>query len=108
MRIHLMEKWYSRSDPGMAKDIIEVTTMRHFAEINLISSRIPDETIIPTLRHLLKENNLCEKSFQKVKAHLKGSYMAKKQGIIIDATLIAASSSTKYKEGNWEPETHQT
>lgn len=34
--------------------------------------------------------------------------MAMKQGIIIDATLIAAPSSTKNKQGERDPEMHQT
>jgi len=34
--------------------------------------------------------------------------MAMKQGTIIDATLIAAPSSTKNKDGKRDPEMHQT
>jgi IS5 family transposase len=34
--------------------------------------------------------------------------MAMKQGTIIDATLIAAPSSTKNKKGERDPEMHQT
>jgi IS5 family transposase len=34
--------------------------------------------------------------------------MAMKQGTIIDATLIAAPSSTKNKKGERNPEKHQT
>jgi IS5 family transposase len=43
-----------------------------------------------------------------VKAHLKDNGMAMKQGTIIDATLIAAPSSTKNKAGERDPEMHQT
>ena len=34
--------------------------------------------------------------------------MTMRQGTIVDATLIAAPSSTKNKEGNRDPEMHQT
>ncbi len=43
-----------------------------------------------------------------MKAHLKANGMAMKQGTIIDATLIAAPSSTKNKKGERDPEMHQT
>jgi IS5 family transposase len=38
-----------------------------------------------------------------VKSHLKERGIAMKQGAIIDATLIAAPSSTKNKDGKRDP-----
>ena len=43
-----------------------------------------------------------------MRAHLKAKGMAMKQGTIIDATLIAAPTSTKTKQGVRDPEMHQT
>jgi transposase, IS5 family len=108
LRIHLMQQWYSLSDPAMEDALIEVPTMRRFAGIDLVSERIPDETTILAFRHLLEKHNLGEQIFKKVKAHLKERGMAMKQGTIIDATLIAAPSSTKNKAGERDPEMHQT
>jgi len=107
-RIHLLQQWTSLSDPGMEEALIEVPTMRRFAGIDMISDRIPDETTILAFRHLLEKHNLGEQIFQTVKAHLKEHGMAMKQGTIIDATLIAAPSSTKNKAGERDPEMHQT
>ena len=59
-------------------------------------------------RHLLERHDLGKKVFETVKAHLKANGMAMKQGTIIDATLIAAPSSTKNKKGERDPEMHQT
>jgi IS5 family transposase len=108
LRIHLMQQWYSLSDPAMEDALIEVPTMRRFAGIDLLSDRIPDETTILTFRHLLEQHNLGEQIFETVKAHLRERGMAMKQGTIIDATLIAAPSSTKNKAGERDPEMHQT
>lgn len=108
LRIHLMQQWYSLSDPGMEEVLIEVPTMRRFAGIDMISDRIPDETTILAFRHLLEKHHLGEQIFETVKAHLKERGMAMKQGTIIDATLIAAPSSTKNKAGERDPEMHQT
>jgi IS5 family transposase len=108
LRIHLLQQWYDLSDPAMEDALIEVPTMRRFAGIALISDRIPDETTILAFRHLLEQNNLGEEIFEAVKAHLKANGMAMKQGTIVDATIIAAPSSTKNKAGERDPEMHQT
>ena len=82
--------------------------MRRFAGIALITDRIPDETTILAFRHLLEENDLGAQIFEEVKAHLKTNGMAMKQCTIIDATLIAAPSSTKNEKRERDPDMHQT
>jgi IS5 family transposase len=102
LRIHLLQQWYSLSDPAMEEALIEVPTMRRFAGIELISDRIPDETTILGFRHLLEKHDLGKQIYcfaedyvyEAVKAHPKANGMAMKQGTIIDTTLIAAPSST--------------
>jgi len=116
LRIHLLQHWYSLSDPAMEDALIEVPTMRRFAGIDMISERIPDETTILAFRHLLEKHDLGKEIYcfaedfvyETVKAHLKACGMAMKQGTIIDATLIAAPSSTKNKQGERDPAMHQT
>jgi len=108
LRIHLLQQWYDLSDPAMEDALIEVATMRRFAGIALITERIPDETTILAFRHLLEQNDLGEQIFEAVKAHLKANGMAMKQGTIIDATIIAAPSSTKNEKRERDPEMHQT
>jgi IS5 family transposase len=85
LRIHLLQQWYDLSDPAMEDALIEVSTMRRFAGIALITDRIPDETTILAFRHLLEKHDLG------------------KQGTIIDATIIAAPSSTKNKKLEQDP-----
>jgi IS5 family transposase len=92
--IHLLQQWYDLSDPAMEDALIEVATMRRFAGIDMISDRIPNETTILAFRHLLEKHDLGKQIYEVVKAHLKANGMAMKKGTIIDATLIAAPSST--------------
>ena len=94
LRIHLLQQWYDLSDPAMEDALIEVATMRRFVGIALISDQIPAEKTILAFRHLLEQNDLGEQIFEAVKGHLKANGMAMKQGTIIDATIIAAPSST--------------
>jgi len=108
LRVHLLQQWYSLSDPAIEEALIEVPTMRRFAGIELISDRIPDETTILTFRHLLEKHELGEQIFEIVKFHLSARGMTMRQGTIVDANLFAAPSSTKNKEGKRDPEMHQT
>jgi IS5 family transposase len=106
LRIHLLQHWYSLSDPAMKDALIEVPTMRRFARIDMISERFPDETTILAFRHLLEKHNLGKEIYcfagdyvyETVKDHLKARGMAIKQGTIIDGILIAAPSSMKKKQ----------
>ena len=108
LRIHLLQQWYSLSDPAMEEALIEVPTMRRFAGIDLIIDRIPDETTILTFHHLLEKHGLGEQIFDTVKVPLSARGMTMRQGTIVDATLIAAPSSTKNTAGKRDLEMHQT
>ncbi len=85
--IHLLQRWYFLSDPAMAAALIEVSTMRRFAGIELISDRIPDETTILTFLHLLEKRKLGEQIFETLRAHLSARGMTMRQGTIVDGHL---------------------
>ena len=103
----MLQQGYDLSDTAMEDALIEVATMGRFAGIALITDWIPDETTILAFRHLLEQNELGEQIFEAVKAHLKANGMAMKQGTIVDATIIAAPSSTKNEKRERDPEMHQ-
>lgn len=92
----------------MEEALIEVPTMRPFSGIELISDQIPDETTNLAFRHLLENHGLGEQIFETVKAQLSARGMTMRQGTIVDATLIAAPSSTKNKARKRDPVIHQT
>lgn len=80
--------------------------MRTFAGLGM--EAIPDETTILNFRHLLEASDLAEDTFKQVNAHLARKGLLLKRGSIVDATLIAARSSTKNSTGERDPEMHQT
>ena len=57
--------------------------------------RDPDETTILNFRHLLERHDLTKAIFEGVAEHLAAKRELPRGGTIVDATLIAASSSTK-------------
>jgi IS5 family transposase len=69
---------------------------------------VPDATSLLRFRHLLEQHQLGEKLFAQAGRVLQDSGMTLKTGTIVDATIIAAPSSTKNSEGKRDPEMHQT
>jgi IS5 family transposase len=107
LRIHLMQNWFSLSDPGMEEALYEVAPLRRFARLTL-TAPIPDETTILNFRHLLEEYKLAQPLFDRINAHLTRKGLLLKRGSIVDATIIAAPSSTKNQDQQRDPEMHQT
>ncbi|WP_038409942.1 IS5/IS1182 family transposase [Pseudomonas putida] len=50
LRIHLLQNWFSLSDPAMEEALYEITPMRQFARLTL-SAPIPEDTTIMNFRH---------------------------------------------------------
>jgi IS5 family transposase len=107
LRVHLMQNWFALSDPAMEEALYEIASLRKFARLSL-TEPIPDETTILNFRHLLEDNDLAEDIFRRVNAHLARKGLLLKRGSIVDATIIAAPSSTKNADGERDPEMHQT
>jgi len=108
LRVHLLQQWYSPSDPAMEEALIEAPTMRRFADIDLISDRIPDEATILAFRHRLEKQELGEQMVETVNAYFASLGMTMRQDTIADAILIAAPSSAKNKDGMRDPDMHQS
>jgi transposase, IS5 family len=106
LRVHLMQNWFALSDPAMEEALYEIASLRSFARLSL-NEPIPDETTILNFRHLLEENDLAADILKAVNAHLARKGLLLKRGSIVDATIIAAPSSTKNAEGERDPEMHQ-
>jgi transposase, IS5 family len=107
LRVHLMQNWFALSDPAMEEALYEIASLRSFARLSL-NEPIPDETTILNFRHLLEANDLADDIFRAVNALLARKGLLLKRGSIVDATIIAAPSSTKNEEGQRDPEMHQT
>ena len=107
LRVHLMQNWFALSDPAMEEALYEIASLRAFAHLSL-NEPIPDETTILNLRHLLEANDLAEDILRAINALLARKGLLLKQGSIVDATIIAAPSSTKNAQGARDHEMHQT
>ena len=108
LRMYLMQNWFNLSDEGIEEAIYDSYAMRCFLGINFIDEQVPDATTLLKFRHLLEEHHIGEKIFQDVSDRLEKAGLIMHGGSIVDATIIAAPSSTKNKDGKRDPEMHQT
>lgn len=106
LRIHFMQQWFGLSDPAMEEALHDVPLYLEFSGLDSGLTRLPDETTILRFRHLLEEHALAEQILATVNALLTEKGLLLKTGTAIDATLIAAPSSTKNKDKARDPEMH--
>jgi len=108
LRIYLLQHWFNLSDPGAEEALYDSHSMRRFAQIDLGREPVPDETTLCKFRHLLEEHDLGEELFQVIGEQLEKAGIQVGTGTIVDATIIAAPSSTKNRDKQRDPEMHQT
>jgi IS5 family transposase len=108
LRIYFLQQWFNLSDPAAEDAIYDSESMRRFAKVELSEDKIPDESTILRFRHLLEKHRLTEAIFEEVKDLLVENGLLLRAGTIVDATIIAAPSSTKNATGSRDPEMKQT
>jgi IS5 family transposase len=108
LRIHFLQQWFGLSDPAMEEALHDTPLYCEFAHLDAGMARLPDETTILRFRHLLEENNLSIQLLATINATLIAKGLMLKTGTVVDATLIAAPTSTKNSTGERDPEMHQT
>ena len=106
LRIHCLQLWWNLSDPAMEEELHDRPLYREFVGLTG-EARLPDETTILRFRHLLEKHDLAPQVLATINAALARQGLLLKTGTLVDATLIAAPSSTKNKSGQRDPEMHQ-
>ena len=108
LRIYCLQQWYNLSDPGAEEALYDIQSMRAFCDLELGRDPIPDETTILNFRHLLEAHGLTKTVFEAVAEYLEARGALLRGGTIVDATLIAASPSTKNEAGKRDPQMHSS
>lgn len=108
LRIHFMQQWFNLSDPAMEEALHDVPLFRDFAGLGGWAQALPDETTILRFRHKLEEKRLAPQILATVNAVLQAKGLMLREGTVVDATLIAAPSSTKNASGERDPEMKQS
>ncbi len=120
LRIHFLQQWFGLSDPAVEEALYDTPLLARFVGLDLGVDVVPDESTIlrfdesvafcesSAFRHLLEQHGLSARILETVNRILTERGLMLKSGTIVDATLIAAPSSTKNASGQRDPEMHQT
>jgi len=122
LRVYFLQQWFNLSDPGAEDALYESPVLRRFAGVDLGRAAAPDETTILRFRRILEQHDLyptdedlsvgtpelCGQILDTVNHYLASKGLRISTGTIVDATIIAAPSSTKNSKKERDPEMHQT
>jgi len=108
LRMYVAQQCFGLSDEGIEDAIYDGQAIRGFVGIDLNRESAPDATTLLKFRHLLEANGLTKKIFDTINDHLAEKGLMMREGTIVDAKLIAAPPSTKNKDGERDPEMHQS
>jgi transposase, IS5 family len=108
LRMYFLQHWFNLSDPAVEEALYDSPTMRAFVGIDLGREPVPDATTVCKFRHLLEQHGVGRALFDEVARHLSAQGVTISTGTIVDATIIAARSSTKNATGTRDSEMHQT
>jgi IS5 family transposase len=108
LRMTIAQQCFGLSDEGTEDALYDSQALRQFVGIDLAREDAPDATTLLKFRRLLEAHRLTERIFAAINAHLTERGLILKEGTVVDATIIAAPSSTKNQEGRRDPEMHQT
>lgn len=108
LRMYCLQQWFSLSDEAVEDALYDSQALRQFVGVDLSQESAPDATTLLKFRRLLEKHELTAAMFDEVKAVLSERGLLMREGTMVDATLIAAPSSTKNKDKSRDPEMHQT
>jgi IS5 family transposase len=108
LRVYFLQQWYGLADEALEDALYDSQSLQGFARIDLAGEGVPDATTLLKFRRLLETHDLCKGLFAAINADLTARGLLLREGTLVDATLIAAPSSTKNREKKRDPEMHQT
>jgi IS5 family transposase len=108
LRMYIAQQCFGLSDEGIEDAVYDSHAIRQFVGLDLGVESAPDATTLLQFRHLLERQGLTGKIFDTINAHLSAKGLLLREGTIVDATLIAAPSSTKNQTGERDPAMKQT
>lgn len=108
LRMYIAQQCFGLSDEGVEDALYDSQAIRNFVGIDLSREMAPDATTLLRFRRLLETHGLTERVFSAINTHLAERGLLLREGTVVDATIIAAPSSTKNQKGERDPQMHQT
>jgi IS5 family transposase len=87
----LLQQWYGLSDPGLEEALCDRMSFRRFVGLSA-DQAAPDHSTLWRFRQALSAQGLDQAGFEAVNRQLDAAGLIVRQGTLIDASLIAATS----------------
>ena len=104
LRLHFLAQWYALADEALGDALDDSQALRSFAGIDLGREAVPDATTLLGFRHLLERHDLGRRIFEEIGTLLEEKKRLMREGTLMDASIIAAPSSTKNRRRERDPE----
>jgi transposase, IS5 family len=108
LRLYFLQQWFGLADEAMEDAVYDSQAFRGFLDLDLGREAVPDATTLLKFRHLLETQGLTKTIFDTINAMLRERGLLMNQGTLVDATIIAAPSSTKNRDKARDPEMGHT
>jgi transposase, IS5 family len=95
LRMYLLQVWFHLSDEGVEDAVNDSYAMRQFMGLDFTIVQVPDATTMLHFRHLIEAHHLGEAMFTALNRLFEANGWIMRGGSVVDATIIAAPSSTK-------------
>ena len=108
LRMYIAQQCFGFSDEAIEDALYDSQAIRRFVGMDLGRESAPDATTLLKFRRLLEKHQLTASIFETINKHLASKGLLMRGGTVVDATIIAAPSSTKNRDRARDPEMHQT
>ena len=106
LRMYIVQQCLGLADEATEDAVYDSQSVRRFVGIDLSREGAPHATTLLHFRRLLEQHDLTRAIFEAIKGHLAEQGLLPREGTIVDATIIAAPSSTKNRDQARDPEMH--
>lgn len=108
LRMYFVQQWYGLADEATEEALYDSRALSAFVGLDLACESVPDATTLLKFRRWLEEHELTQAIFKTINTRLSDKGLLLRKATLVDATIIAAPSSTKNKAKARDPEMHST
>lgn len=95
LRIYFLDQWHDLVDEALEGACYDSQAVRSYLGIELNENVVPDATTLLKFHHLLETHDMTRRILGGVGRTFERVEVLMREGTIVDATIIAAYSSTK-------------
>ena len=108
LRMYFVQQWYGLADEATEEALYDSRALSAFVGLDPTCESVPEATTLLKFRRWLEERELTQTIFKTINARLSEKGLSMRKATLVDATIIAAPSSTKNTVKARDPEMRST